>query len=708
MKFWASKAEGTLKSHGVAAVLAASMVLAACSGSDDTTTEETTEETTTAQLQSVSGTVEKPSDVTIARRSIGEELLAALSDVVSQVQAAVGGLEPAASVRVALVRLNDEGDIAEELAVGATDGNGDFILNAEFDATGDVVVRAGGTDPLRAPAGGEDVQVNPVSETIVRNVVERAANGSEYSDFSATELATLVNVITDELDAADLDFTGATSIDGAVADIENATTKENSSETLVDELVADSEGDPSIELAGDMNLANIGFGTDVSASEALITILSENKPTSFVEGPGLDFSGQTITVFESEASWDFSNDAPNFVAEDGDFQVDQSLTEETADEPPVYLSIGSSGRLTTEDGGKGAISSDGNKFVFSDTDDNDFSDITFGVARGDPGTLSETYNIVSYSPYFDDTLNDNVADNGFFPAQVVNLIGTRHSLEVDCASGSCNYKGTGLDGNNIPSGDVEVGATTNAADQRYYVQSGPKGFRSGDGGPNAGDPQFQIYPSFLKNFDDTIAVSSNGVLSEDTGSQATRGFLAADGSMILLQFEANNAATGQQFPGFPGTAIWVGLPKGDSCDNSTLSGNYNVATHGTVHRDADQSDTFDGEFETQTSGGFSINFDGEGNAQTPDHARTDRVLSFGASPDLIESAGVENGESFSYSVNPDCTVDVVDQGGAEGEHFNGIVSPDGESIVFGDFTNEGNLSGNVSVQLLAGFREPAP
>lgn len=704
--------QGTLKKHGMPIVLAASMALAACGGGGGgSSSSDTTDDTTTAQLQSVSGTVEKPTGVTIAERSIVEELLAALGSVVSPLQADVGGLEPAANVDVQLVRLNDDGTVAEVLTNGATDGNGEFTLSADFTATGDLVVIAGTTDPIRAPAGGDNVQVNPVSETIVRKVLDLVASGSAFSDFSATELAVLVNVILDELDAAGVDFSGATSVDDAV------TTADNGAGTTDDELVADSEGDPNITLAGGMNIVNLGFETEVVGSEANISITSENIPTTFVDGPGLDFSGQTITVFDSVATWNFA-DASSF-----DFQVSQSVTEETVpgDEPPVFLSIGSSGRLATEDGGKGAISSDGGKFVFSDTDDNDFANIVFGVVRGDPGTVNETYNIVSYVPTFDNTLNDAVGDNDpttvtpgdneFFPAQVGNLIGTRHSLTINCSSGNCTYDATDLDGGNLGTSgdfatDVETGATTNAPDQRYYVQSGPEGFRVGDGGPDAGHPQFQIYPSFLENFSDAIAVSSSGVLSEDTGSQATRGFLAADGSMILLQFETNDAATGQQFPGFPGTAIYIGLPKGDSCDNTTLSGTYNVATHASIHSDTDEGG-FDGTFATETNA-FSVEFDGSGGIQVPDIAVQERVLAFGSDPVLSASTFTAAGDSSStYSVNADCTVTIVDEGGAKGTHLNGMVSPDGESIVLGDFTNEGNLSGDVFIQLLAGFRAPA-
>lgn len=710
MKYCKKTTGGTLKKHGMPVVLAASMGLAACGGGGGgSSSSGTTDETTTAQLQSVSGTVEKPTGVTIAETRWRDQLLAALGSLVSPLEADVGGLEPAVNVDVQLVRLNDDGTVAEVLANSATDGNGDFTLSADFNATGDLVVIAGTTDPIRAPAGGDNLQVNPVSETIVRKVLDRVASGSSFSDFSATELATLVGTILDELEAAGVDFSGVTSIDEAV------TAADDGAGTTDDELVANSEGEPNIELAGDMNVANIGFETEVVGSEANISITSENIPTTFVDGPGLDFSGQTITVFNSVASWNFT-DANNF-----DFQVNQSANEETVpnDEPPVFLSIGTSGRLATENGAKGAISSDGRKFVFSGTDSNDFANIVFGVVRGDPGTVSETYNIVSYVPFFDNTLQDAVGDqdgdgnddNEFFPAQVGNLIGTRHTLTIDCSSGSCTYQATDLDGSNFEdttadfATDVENGATTNASDQRYYAQSGPEGFRGGNGGADAGHPQFQIYPSFLQNFSDAIAVSSNGVLSEDTGSQATRGFLAADGSMILLQFETNDAATGQQFPGFPGTAIYVGLPQGDSCDNSTLNGSYNVATHASIHSDTAQGG-FDGTFATET-GAYTVEFDGSGGIQVPDVTVEERVLAFGADPVLNASIFIEPADSsITYSVNADCTVTIVDEGGAKGTHLNGIVSPDGESIIFGEFINEGNLSGDVFIQLLAGFRVP--
>ena len=252
-------------------------------------------------------------------------------------------------------------------------------------------------ETLRTPAGNTDIDDSPISENIVRNVLERINDGSSFSDFSSTELAVVVRTVFEELEAAetDIDFSAATSVEDA------ASQADDGSGDADDQLVEDSKGDSGTELTGNQNLANFGVGMEANGQEALISTLSESIPAEFVAGPGLDFSGKTITEFDTVATWNFQ-DPSTF-----DFPVDQSGEDITAPDDEssrVFISVGKSGRLLTAEGARGPISSDGDRFVFAGTDENDFANIVFGGGQwSPPDNIDETFNIVNFTTLFDNS-----------------------------------------------------------------------------------------------------------------------------------------------------------------------------------------------------------------------------------------------------------------------------------------------------------------
>ena len=667
------------------AVAVAAAIAAGCGGGgggDDTSNQTTSTRSSNpdepASVQSVSGTVEAPTNVTLASRSIGDEMLAAVGHFVSPLEAAVSGLEPKANVSVSLVRLANDGTIAETLATTTTDDSGNFSFEVDVEATGDVVVRAGGSDQsLRAPAGGDDVAVNPVSENVVRKVVDNVSSGSSFDQYSATELATLVGVILDELEAQGASFSGATDVDSAVQTADGSGSTGN--------LVTESEGDSGIEFTGEQNLAVLGVETEADGSTASFSIESQALNTRLAAGPSFDLAGEAVAAFDTRVEWAFDGGqfTPNVT---GDFN------EETisADEGIIDLALGSTGRLIVRDSnGQGGVSRDGERFAFASTDGNNFANLVVGAASWSPGSIDQTYNMIRYNPYIDNTEG---ASDEFRPYTVGVSTTQRFTIDLSCTSGSC-----------------DIVSTPDPSDDRgFYVQSGPEGFQT-QSDTAEGDP-------VTVDFEDSFDLTSKGRIEGAASTGEYRGLVAPGGEMLVIQYELNGE--GGPFPNYPGHSFYMGVPQGTSCDDTTLDGTYNMAGLANTFRDQNvDSDTFDGSVSTETTG-FALSFNGDGTVDFPGSTYVNVDLSFNAggsgAPMTDRSLGSDGSDDFTYTVNSDCTVD-IDNGGSSSpggsetiRSVNAVVSPDGNTLILGDYTKEFTASDQDSVftQLLVGYRAP--
>ena len=115
--------------------------------------------------------------------------------------AAVSGLSPVPDgTSVQLVRLNDDGTVGAILATTTTSG-GQYsfnLTNLGLQFSSDLIVRVTGSNTqMRAFVTGETVNLDPVSETAVRMILEQIAipPGTALSSFTPQELRDLVGAL---------------------------------------------------------------------------------------------------------------------------------------------------------------------------------------------------------------------------------------------------------------------------------------------------------------------------------------------------------------------------------------------------------------------------------------------------------------------------------------------------------------------------------
>ncbi|MEQ3703303.1 hypothetical protein [Thalassolituus sp.] len=166
----------------------------------------------------VSGTAEAPGGV-IAQYKQESPFQIALNFVFTPAAAALSGLQPVTGATVELIRVDANGaQIGEVLATTSTSITGDYTLTLPtgVDLSGDLIVRITGTNnkELRAQVVEQDVDINPISEYILRSFVE---SGTDLTIIEPGEVVKLSN----KLEEFDLVASGSVDIDGILSQLES-------------------------------------------------------------------------------------------------------------------------------------------------------------------------------------------------------------------------------------------------------------------------------------------------------------------------------------------------------------------------------------------------------------------------------------------------------------------------------------------------------
>jgi hypothetical protein len=163
-----------MKKLALAVAVSSPLVLAGCGGSSSSSSDGgTTVEST------VSGTAVAPGGA-VAHFEPQSLFEVALSFVVTPVAAAITGLDPIEGATVELIRVDDQGNqVGDVLATTATSITGDYTLTLPegVNLAGNLIVRiTGANDELRAQVVEQEVDINPVSEFVLRKFIETGAD----------------------------------------------------------------------------------------------------------------------------------------------------------------------------------------------------------------------------------------------------------------------------------------------------------------------------------------------------------------------------------------------------------------------------------------------------------------------------------------------------------------------------------------------------
>lgn len=680
--------------YGLATLLAVSVLgLAACGGSSggggDSTSgsedggeeERESDAPETSESRTVSGTVEVIDGTVAEARNWSHRVLAWL---LSDARAAIGGLVDAPEgTAVHLIRIANDGSEVEELATTTTNADGRFTLEVDSDELGDLesadlVIEAGSSgDPVRAPAGGEDIVVNPVSSSIVNKVVARIQAGeSAFADYRASDLANLVAIIIDELEASGETFS-------ATSNSEAADEADDDAGNSDDDLLTSVEGENTLaeNFVGEKNLAILDILLEGTGSGAGFAAINQTLSPQITSDGRLDAAGDEAEDSRTERTWSF-DDAGGI----SNSFAQETTTETVGDNEDFAITVGKDGRLTALGNTiRGAVSDDGQLFAMAETrSELDGQGASFGIFAGagtwTPGDVNETFNFVKFDGYVDEGAN-------------VGQVGFTNTLTGE-ATLACNGGDCSLDLDRFDAGSEPATA------RKFFAQVGPDEDNALDTGSSSNDGVLGLTGFSLHDggrLTGEAAITVDG--SSFPGDYRTRGFVAPGSRMLVAQLSFGG-------DDFPFEDFIVGLPKGDSCSAGTLDGFYN-----TVQLFGVLSDVAPRQIATESEA-FTIEADGAGTIAIPGSRFREAVLTFdkidgafdaGLSRDVIDDA---EGDTETYSVDADCKLTIADE---ENDRVLGAVSPDGDVFTIATYSREVNdgVLDETFQSIAIGIRRPA-
>ena len=202
----------------------------------------------TVSGETISGTATAPGEEgTIASFTQPSIFEVALNFVVAPVAAAITGLNPVKGATVELIRVDDEGNqIGDVLAQTATSTTGNYKLTLPqgVNLAGNLVVRITGQNnkQLRAQVVEKDVDINPVSEFVLRKFIE---TGADLDQLVVTDVVKLSGKV------EEFDLTAGANLDEMFSTLESEVGDFVESEVAV---VAGGKGEAST-VAGDYRSA---------------------------------------------------------------------------------------------------------------------------------------------------------------------------------------------------------------------------------------------------------------------------------------------------------------------------------------------------------------------------------------------------------------------------------------------------------------------
>lgn len=670
------------KSNRFILAAAAALALAACdSDSDGGTDPGTTNPDPTPSVTTLSGQVELV-DTTAQAQGLGERLI---GYVLPMAHAAIVGLVDApAGTPVRLVRIDATGNVVETLATGETQAGGRFDLDVPADLdldSADLLIEAGPEDdPVRAPAAGEEIIVNPVSLSIVNKIIARVQSGdTQFADFRAADLANLIGIIIEELEAQADDVVFATSNDAA------ARRADESAGTSDDDLVDDAENPPPLatDAVGATNVAVLGIEFEAFGAEANLRANSEALVVDLTSDRQIDLGGRATEEAEAERRWSIEEVDANtgelkLDTDDGTLFSPFSTVAAEDDDEAFDLTIGSDGRVFAQNGAlRGAIAGDGSVFFMTERRDEGDSRqgqaLIAGASQWNPGDISQAFNFVKFDAY---------VDTGFTKVQWGYTSTLRGAADLECVAGDCSLA-------------LDRLSRADGTSRKFFAQAGPNGGLDTNDSSNDG-----VLTLGGVTLDDTGRLGGTSTVAGNLDFE-TRGFLASDGQLLVVQMVADDSTT--LFHDFI-----VGLPQGTGCDASTLSGRYNLLSlGGGLDEGGDPNVVFGAAFDLESET-LVVDANGAGAlALQESRFRGVRLQFNDLNTSLTTEVTVgENEPNLPYSVSADCRVSVVDEAG---DRVLGAVSPDGSMLVIATYEQSTDDAGLDSTfqSILLGLRQPS-
>ncbi len=133
---------------------------------------------------------------------------------ISDLQADVVGLAPVANATVELVRLDNQGNVIAVIATTTSDASGNYSFTTNEPPSSDLAVRLPNEPaPTRAIVTQTNIDITPVSEAVVRSIIDEILNtGTVLGNYAVSEVKALVDLV----NGMDIDVGGAATFDDAV------------------------------------------------------------------------------------------------------------------------------------------------------------------------------------------------------------------------------------------------------------------------------------------------------------------------------------------------------------------------------------------------------------------------------------------------------------------------------------------------------------
>ena len=161
----------------------------------------------------IQGVVLLPAQVVAARNT--QTWWARLQGLfIRELRADVTGLVPVANTTVELVRLDSQGNVAAVLDSTTSDASGNYSFVTSEPPSSDLAVRLPAeANPTRAIVTETNIDVTPVSEAVVRSIIDEiAASGTVLGNYTVSEVAALVDLVS----SMDIDLSTAPDFESAV------------------------------------------------------------------------------------------------------------------------------------------------------------------------------------------------------------------------------------------------------------------------------------------------------------------------------------------------------------------------------------------------------------------------------------------------------------------------------------------------------------
>ncbi|NGY06205.1 carboxypeptidase regulatory-like domain-containing protein [Solimonas terrae] len=562
-----------------------------------------------------SGIVTAPS-MDVAMLQSPSMLEQALSFVVPSAAATVSGLQPVSQATVELVDL----DTDQVYGTAVTDSSGTYELSGTAEPAGNLVLRVQGSNTMRAPAASAAVDVNPVTETVVRSMVDAVAAGEHaYADYVPAQLAASMTYLLDQ----DVDLSDTSTIEDAISKYEHAVAD---LDTVVDDATI---------------AANSGFGGTYGVLGVATEMFALTGRTGKSDNGSVSVGtyGLSIAFGDDKLTPTGSSEFRELGLSAADGGVTVSRESSTNDESGS-LSYTRSGNTFYAGGSFGLTSADG-EVIVADTGGAEQTTLSSGEdtivrdrnlligfrqpSAGAP-TLSGHYHLIGLGSGFYWSAG-STGDNDYLEGLLLSNIG-------------------GLD---ISNGTATLDVDESETDVPLSITDK------------------LVHQTNTSSFSAPIMAAADGSVVLSVGGDNISGQASADGDLIAFKELGDEGSLVQ-------SQLYLAVRKGSGCSASTIAGSYRTIGYGP---------TFDTDKKLMNvSGSHGALEISSGTASYSGTAR-DLDLAISTSTDGGEThfstSAANHGSSGSaeVSVASDCTV-MATMGG---EQMTGAVLPDGSMMV---------------------------